>query len=41
MFKRFNKVDREFKKVWNAIENLIIPVEDEPKDPIGFKSEGE
>ena len=37
MLKRFNKVDQEFKKVWNAIENLINPVEDQPKNPIGFK----
>lgn len=36
MLKRSNKTDREFKKVWNAIENLIKPPEDE-LEQIGFK----
>jgi hypothetical protein len=37
MLKQSNKTDREFKKVWNAIEDLIKPSEGN-SSPIGFRS---
>ena len=37
ILKQSNKTDREFKKVWNAIEKLIDPIDGAPKEAIGFK----
>jgi phage regulator Rha-like protein len=37
MLKQANITDREFKKVWKAIENLTKLAEDEPGQSIGFK----
>ena len=36
MLKQSNKTDREFKKVWNSIENMITANKDES---IGFKTD--
>ena len=36
MLKQSNKTDREFKKVWNAIESLTKPPEDNSSEAIGF-----
>ncbi|MBA4337052.1 DNA-binding protein [bacterium] len=36
MLKQANQTDREFKKVWKAIEDLTNPPADTPKNPIGF-----
>lgn len=36
MLKQANQTDREFKKVWKAIEDLTNPLEDTPNNPIGF-----
>ena len=36
MLKQSNKTDREFKKVWNSIENIITANKD---DSIGFKTD--
>jgi len=37
MLKQSNKTDREFKKVWKAIEDLTNPPETKLNKPIGFK----
>lgn len=37
MLKQSNKTDREFKKVWKAIEGLTKPSDEESKRCIGFK----
>jgi phage regulator Rha-like protein len=37
MLKQTNKTDREFKKVWKAIEDLTNPSENQSNNPIGFK----
>lgn len=37
MLKRANATDREFKKVWRAIEDLTNPIKDEMVRTIGFK----
>jgi phage regulator Rha-like protein len=37
MLKQANKTDREFKKVWKAIEDLTNPPENKLNNPIGFK----
>ncbi len=37
MFKRFNEADREFKKVWNAIERMTKPHKDDAEKQIGFR----
>jgi phage regulator Rha-like protein len=37
MLKRFNEADREFKKVWNAIDDLTKPSEDGSNLRIGFR----
>jgi len=39
MLKQSNKTDREFKKVWKAIEDLTNPPENKLNNPIGFKIE--
>ena len=39
MLKQSNKTDREFRKVWRAIENLMKPLEDESGKAIGFKTD--
>ncbi|MDA1060924.1 MAG: ORF6N domain-containing protein [bacterium] len=36
MLKRFNVIDREFKKVWRAIDGMTKPNEDENDKQIGF-----
>ncbi|MFH1533543.1 MAG: ORF6N domain-containing protein [Nitrospirota bacterium] len=37
MLKRFNEADREFKKVWKAIEGMSKTTEDESGKQIGFR----
>ncbi|MBN1495101.1 hypothetical protein JW911_05225, partial [Candidatus Peregrinibacteria bacterium] len=37
ILKQTNKTDREFKKMWKAIENLTNPPENKSNNPIGFK----
>lgn len=37
MLKRFNQVDKEFMKVWKAVDDLTSTDDDEMKDAIGFK----
>jgi len=37
ILKLSNKTDREFKKVWIAIDKLSKPVDENPKDAIGFR----
>jgi phage regulator Rha-like protein len=37
MLKQANQTDREFKKVWKAIEDLSSHNEDKPNTPIGFR----
>jgi phage regulator Rha-like protein len=39
MLKQANQTDREFKKVWNAIENLINPPNNQSNRPIGFRTD--
>jgi len=36
MLKQSNQTDREFKKVWKAIEDLTNPPDNKPNRPIGF-----
>jgi len=37
MLKRFNKSDREFKKIWNTIEQMANSPEPKDKEKIGFR----
>ena len=37
MLKQSNKTDREFRKVWKAIDDLTKPVDDDSSQSIGFK----
>ncbi len=37
ILKQANQTDREFKKVWKAIEDLSNHPEDKPTTPIGFR----
>ena len=37
MLKRANETDREFKKVWKAIEDLTNLSDDKSRQPIGFR----
>ncbi|MFH1284108.1 MAG: ORF6N domain-containing protein [Candidatus Peregrinibacteria bacterium] len=39
VLKRTNKIDREFKKVWKAIDDLTKPFKDKPGQTIGFKTD--
>ncbi len=39
MLKQSNKTDREFRKVWKALDDLTVPAEDEAKEVIGFEIE--
>jgi len=37
MLKQSNKTDREFKKIWNTIEDFMKPEEKHADNPIGFR----
>lgn len=39
VLRRANKTDRDFKKIWKAIEDLMKPSEDDPSKSIGFRAD--